>query len=422
MATEETTRERRSLLVKRESALQKVTAGLSVAATRDEILRAILDEGGHELATSAAVAFVKVGDGKTLRLVAQRGLTPAIERAVAEVSLESAFPVARAVRDGRALWVTSREALAHDFPDFERAASDAFERQALVALPLRVRGAVVGGIGFAFPKAHPFDKGERAFLTTLATRCESAMERASLYEESQEARLASERRRVETEALLRFSELVSGILAHDLRNPLAAVLTNARLLRAAPGEREREIGARVVASGERMTRMIDQILDWTRARSQAGHVRVARGPCDLGVVAEEVVGELRARGSGAPISVETRGSLRGHWDADRLAQALSNLVGNGIDHATRPGVRLLLDGRGEDVHVVVENDGRIDDELLPLIFEPFRGRGAGAASRGRGLGLGLYITRQIVLAHGGRIGVTCLPEGRVRFTVTLPRG
>ena len=127
--------------------------------------------------------------------------------------------------------MSTQEILAHDFPEFERAVRGAFARQAIVALPLRVSGELVGGLGLAFPETHAFDRGERAFMTTLAERCEAAMERARLYEESQRARAAAEASRAEIEALLRSHEIVAGILAHDLKNPLAAVLMNARLLR-----------------------------------------------------------------------------------------------------------------------------------------------------------------------------------------------
>jgi len=242
--------------------------------------------------------------------------------------------------------------------------------------------------------------------------------------ESEAARVAAERGRAEAEAALRFNEVVSGILAHDLKNPLAAVLMNARLLRGSTGERERTISTRIITSSERMSRMIDQILDWTRVRGAPGHIDITRTDCDLGAIAQEVVAELRARKPDAPIAVEARGALGGRWDADRLSQVLSNLVGNAVDHASRPGVSLLLDGGGNDVRVVVENDGEIDDALLPVIFEPFRGRASGTPSRARGrvgLGLGLYIARQIALAHGGRVDVARVSDARVAFTVTLPR-
>jgi signal transduction histidine kinase len=284
-----------------------------------------------------------------------------------------------------------------------------------------VNGEIVGGLGFAFPETHPFDEGERIFMTTLAERCESALERARLYEQSQEARAAAEQSRAEAEALLRFNEVVAGILAHDLKNPLSAILMNARLLRDADAARARTIGARIVTSGGRMSRMIDQILEWTRQRAGAGWIQIERADCDLGLITEDVVAELRTRNAEAPIVVTARGDLRGRWDADRLAQVVSNLVGNALDHASRPGVIVALDGEGEDVRLSVGNEGVIDDETLPVLFEPFRGRAAGRTARGRGLGLGLYITRQIVDAHGGRVELERGSERRVTFVVTLPR-
>ena len=409
------------LEARREAALQTVTAELSAAVTREQILKAILDQGSRVLAFSAAAAYLLSEDGASLSLVARRGIPDEVARALDGLPLASNYPVARSMREGLPVWVSSRESLAHDFPEFERATSGAFERQAVVGLPLRVRGEIVGGLGLAFPEEHPFDKGERAFMTTLAERCEAAMERARLYEESQQARAAAEQSRAEAEALLRFNEVVAGILAHDLKNPLAAILMNARLLRGADVERAKSVGARIVASGERMSRMIDQILEWTRLRAGAGWIHVAPADCDLGAIADEVVGELRTRNAEAPIVVEAGGDLRGRWDADRLAQVISNLVGNAIDHASTPGVLVSLDGDGPDVRLVVRNEGVIDDELLPVIFEPFRGRAAGATARGRGLGLGLYITRQIVLAHGGRVDLERGPDARVAFVVTLPR-
>jgi signal transduction histidine kinase len=337
--------------------------------------------------------------------------------------LTSNYPVARAMREGNPVWIPSVEVLDREFPEFSRAIGAAFERQSIVALPLCLGGEVVGGIGFAFPQAHAFNAGERSFLTTLTARCETAMDRASLYEESQ-------RCRAEAEALVRFHEVVSGILAHDLKNPLAAVLMNARILRTEQSERARAIGVRIVTSGERMARMIEQILEWTRLHAGgAGRARaggrpapeVSRATCDLGEIVADVISELRAHKGEVPISIEASGDLKGSWDADRLARAVSNIVGNGLEHASGPGVSISLSGDGEAVQLAVANEGEIEEALLPTIFEPFHADGGRTKPRGRGLGLGLYITREIVNAHGGRIELQSAGP-RVVFVLTLPRG
>lgn len=416
------------LAASREAALCAVTAGVSSAATRTQILEAVLDGSSRLLRSSAGAAYVvsRRADGAAvLNLVARRGVPDALARSFDGLPLSANFPVARSVREGAAVWVPSRETLAQDFPEFDRAVSGGsdggFVGQAVAALPLRVRGEVVGGIGLAFPEVHVFDDGERTFLTTMASRCESAMERARLYEESQEARAAAERSCAEAEALLRSHEIVAGILAHDLKNPLAAVLMNGRLLRDAETDRTRAIGRRIVTSGERMARMIDQILEWTRLRAGTGVITVEPARCDLSAIVDEVVTELRARKPDAQIVVEASGDLRGDWDGDRLAQVVSNLVGNAVDHAGQPGVFVTVEGRGEEVRFCVANEGQIDEQILATIFEPFHGRERGSRHRGRGLGLGLFITRQIVSAHGGRVALDPDAIGRVCFTVTLPR-
>ena len=424
MRGETTERKYLEVEARREDALGAVTAGISSAATRDEVLRVIVDEGGRALAASAAVAYALDQDGATLILVAHRGVGDALADLEGGVLLASHRPVARGMREGHPLWITSREMLARDFPDFERAAGGAFKCQAVVALPLRARGQITAGIGFAFAEARSFDDGERELLTTLCARCEAALGRALLYEDSQAARATAERDLATAAEALRFNEVVAGVLAHDLKNPLAAVLMNARLLSHVEGERERKVGARIVASGERMARMIDQILDWTRVRAQAGRVQIVRAECDLGAIAERAVTELKAHKAEAQITLERRGRLNGRWDADRMSQVVSNLVGNGIDHASRPGVAVSLEGAGDVVRLTGENQGQIDDELLPVIFEPFRGRASGGRvrARGRGLGVGLYIARQIVAAHGGSLDVARPSGERVVFTATLPRG
>jgi signal transduction histidine kinase len=120
------------------------------------------------------------------------------------------------------------------------------------------------------------------------------------------------------------------------------------------------------------------------------------------------------------VEVEPLGDLAGGWDADRLAQVLSNLLANAAIHGKKDGVvRLRLDGTAADsVQFEVWNAGQIPDDRMADLFEPFRGS---AERRGaRGLGLGLYITREIVRSHGGSIDVRSDEDG-TSFRTRLPR-
>jgi signal transduction histidine kinase len=239
---------------------------------------------------------------------------------------------------------------------------------------------------------------------------------------------AAEPARAAAEALLRFNLIVSGILAHDLKNPVSGILMNARLIAGADGESAHRLGTRIVTSAERMSRMLDQLGEWARVAASADSGSV--GPllpiacldCDLGVIAEAATAEFRTRRPQVPISLTSDGELAGRWDADRVSQIISNLVANALDYAAVPGVVVAVQGSSPDeVTFSVTNQGSIADHAVPLLFEPFRGRAHGSGLRGRGLGMGLFLTREIVRAHGGRIDLDRATVGLVRFVVSLPR-
>jgi two-component system sensor histidine kinase/response regulator len=220
---------------------------------------------------------------------------------------------------------------------------------------------------------------------------------------------------------LRLNEMFAAVLGHDLRTPLAAVLASARLLQEAPSEDAvRRAAARILSSGGRMGRMIDDMLDLARARL-AGGLAVRPDAADLGGLVQRVLPELQGTAPERLIELRERGDLRGRWDADRLAQVVSNLVGNAIEHGQpETSISVDLDGSGPDeVRVSVANAGAIAPELLPRVFDPFR-REARPNGRTEGLGLGLYIAQQIVQAHGGTITAES-GDGRTAFSITLPR-
>jgi signal transduction histidine kinase len=134
------------------------------------------------------------------------------------------------------------------------------------------------------------------------------------------------------------------------------------------------------------------------------------------------VDEVRRAHPGQDIRLETVGDGRALIDRDRLAQVVSNLLGNAVEHGDRSRpVTVELAANGDAVGLLVHNAGSpIPPELLPVIFDPFR-RTGGPDKRSRGLGLGLFISQQIVLAHRGRIDVRSTVELGTTFTVTLPR-
>jgi PAS domain S-box-containing protein len=218
----------------------------------------------------------------------------------------------------------------------------------------------------------------------------------------------------------RTRELFLASLGHDLRNPLNTITVSLFSLQRHASEQQRRIVSRMLASSTRMTRMIEQLLDFTRARLSGIGIGLAARPGDLREIATSAIDEMEP---GAPgrFRLDCRGSFPGLWDGHRLAQVFANLLSNALDHGA-PGEPIEMSLVRQDGWAVVEvkNSGEpIPPDLLGSIFEPFKGADVQVGKKKHGLGLGLYIAREIVRAHGGDITVRSDGGGTV-FTVRLP--
>jgi signal transduction histidine kinase len=246
-------------------------------------------------------------------------------------------------------------------------------------------------------------------------------------------RYAIERKRVE-EGLKReeaarqtalFREQFMGILGHDLRNPLQAISGNAGLLLRHGGLSgpQRKAVSRISISADRMARMINDLLDFTRSRLGGGYP-VSRARMNVHEVLRQVVEELEVAHPQRRFELSISGNGWGDWDADRIAQAASNLVGNAVQYSPEDSVvGVVARDEGEGVRVEVHNQGLpIPSEQLPHIFDPFvRVHESTRTVSRKGLGLGLYITHEIVRAHGGALHVSSTREDGTCFWMSLPR-
>jgi PAS domain S-box-containing protein len=241
-------------------------------------------------------------------------------------------------------------------------------------------------------------------------------------EENLRALLAAERTAsAEKSRVQEFQERFLAILGHDLRQPLAAIEIRMAVLRMRSKEPEfvEDLDG-VRASSRRMSRMIEQILDFTRSRLGGG-LELAFAPMDLHQALTPILGELRAAHPSATIQLECP-ELRGSWDRDRLEQVFSNLIGNALVHSD-PGkpVTVTAGADGLRVWVEVHNEGPlIPQELQSVLFNPFR-RGERESRSPSGLGLGLYISNEVVLGHGGQIEIRSTAAEGTTFRIVLPR-
>jgi two-component system, sensor histidine kinase and response regulator len=230
------------------------------------------------------------------------------------------------------------------------------------------------------------------------------------------------RQRKELANALRLNEMFVGILGHDLRNPLGAIILGAQLLeQQMQDEKQLRTLRRITTAGQRMQDMIEQLLDLTRARLAGGlgFVR-SRKRLDMAQLVQRTADELRGAHPEREVTVEASGDCSTLGDADRLLQLFSNLVANAIHHGSAgTNVSIRVHGAAREVAVLVHNEGVIPPELLPTIFDPFRS--GHAATKSRGLGLGLFISQQIALAHGGSITVDSSAAEGTTFVARIPR-
>jgi PAS domain S-box-containing protein len=223
-----------------------------------------------------------------------------------------------------------------------------------------------------------------------------------------------------------FRERFLGVVAHDLRSPLAAVaLSASSLLRQgdAPALWMRTL-SRIAHATDRMGRMVGNLMDLVRSRAGGG-IGITRKPIDLASVVREVADELEASHPGRHIEVSVEGNTRAELDADRMADVVSNLASNALAYSpSESPVEVDVSGRDGELALTVHNAGTpIPPKTLKTIFTPFK-RGAppgGGAPAMRGLGLGLFIVGEITRAHGGTVAVSSTAEQGTTFTVRLPR-
>ncbi len=247
--------------------------------------------------------------------------------------------------------------------------------------------------------------------------------------EAQSALLALERQRLERaladqKSTDELREQLLGVVGHDLRSPLSSISMAAALMLKRGGLRDDDAKAtaRIARSADRISNIISQLLDFTRARLGGG-IPIDPKPIDFGEVCAEVIAEYEMVHPNRALCFSSDMDTQGVWDRERLAQVVSNLIGNAIQYG-KPNspIDVSLRGEGDVVSLSVRNEGPpIPAELLPTLFDPFRRGKKQITQRTEGLGLGLFIVREMVRAHSGEIGVQSTEAEGTTFIVRLPR-
>jgi signal transduction histidine kinase len=245
----------------------------------------------------------------------------------------------------------------------------------------------------------------------------------------QDALLAELREtQVELQHAVKMRDDFMSIVSHELRTPLNGLMldTQLRRLYLSRGKLEHFAEDRLGVLFERderqldgLNRLIEDMLDVSRIRT--GKLSIRPEPANLADIARRVLGNfaVQAQAAGCELSLEAPELIAGVWDAYRVEQVISNLVSNALRYGPGQPVEVRVAEHEAQAWLCVRDHGDgIGIEEQRRIFQQFE-RGAGAA-RVAGLGLGLYISEQIIHAHGGRIEVRSEPGQGAEFCVYLP--
>jgi signal transduction histidine kinase len=251
---------------------------------------------------------------------------------------------------------------------------------------------------------------------------EALRDRSRVEAELRESVRREREARTKAEANDSFKEQFLAVLGHDLRNPLNTILTTARLMLMrgeVSGDSQKRLD-RVVSSGVRMQRMIEQILDVTHERLSPGISVSCDAPRDVVPIVTRVVEELQSGHPTKSIALTAERACVAPVDEARIEQVLRTIVGNAATHGDG-NVSVSVTSLEDVVTIEVWNAGPpIDADLETSLFEPFK-RTRKTNGRSEGLGLGLFIARRILEAHEGKLELQSSLGRGTCFRVILPR-
>lgn len=395
--------------------LQRATASCGAAVTVEEVARAVFAQGLAQLGTAAVFIFTPDERGD-LRVAFHHGIPDEYLSALPALGREASSPSPESARTRKPVFLSTPEDMDARYPSLAPLRRR-FGLEALASLPLYAGGELQGVLTFGFDRPRSLDPEEREYVSLLAGEVAEAIARARSYEAEKEARREAER-------LGRVKERLLAIVGHDLRTPLSAILMGASAMRRGDltAAQLTTLG-RIERSAQRMNAIIHDLLDFTRFREGLA-MPVTFAPVDAGEVARRTITEFEERLPPGLIELRVDGDVTLEGDAERLAQACSNLVGNAVQHGGGSPVRVEVAGSEDAVVLRVHNGGpAIDPHLVPELFEAFRKgdpRREAPAQTGS-IGLGLFIVREIARAHGGGVDVRSTEEEGTTFTLRLPR-
>jgi PAS domain S-box-containing protein len=409
---ERSARERAELVNERLAAMQRLTEAALAHLSLDELLHELLDRIVELLVVDTAAVLLREHDVLVVR--AAHGLD---ERAGMQVRLPIGVGLAGRVASER------RAIVLEDVPHTELPNRLLKEQglTSMVGVPLLIEGRVLGVVHVGARAYRRFNDDDVQLLQLVADRVALAIDHTRLLEAERQARLEA----TEAGAAVRLRDEFLSIAAHELKTPITSLLGSAQLLTRRLDQGEVSVDARtrhrvqtIESQARRLGQLVSQLLDVSRV--QAGRLLLDRQPTDVAALARSVASQLSEHGDTREIVVDAPQSVVASVDPLRIEQVLTNLLSNALKYGpTNRPIQVDVQSSPETLQISVRDYGPgIPRERRGGLFDRFYQARAG--DHRSGMGLGLYISRQIVEQHGGRIQAEFPRDGGTRLLVELP--
>ena len=410
--------DRATLASSRLARLQIVTTRLAEARTIEEVAEIAISQGVAALGASAGVLVLLADDHATLSIVGSTGYSKEQLEPWRQIRLDTLTPLTEAVRLGAPVWIESQAELRARYPAIALS-PDSLPAKSWSALPLSENGQIIGAIGVSFSEPRSLTAEERMFALTYAGHCAASLSRSRLLAAEQRAQNAAQM------ALDHRSEFLT-VLGHELRTPLTSLRGYAQLVLSRLDDNGtvdpqfvRRAFTVVDRQSAKLARLANQFIDG--AGLKTGRLFLQRSRVDVAALTLNAIQLAQGASNHHVFRLTAPESLDAYVDALRIGQVIDNLLENAVRFNPEGGaIDVLLshvDPHWFEIRVRDYGSG-VPLEQRERLFEPFHR--AHATDQRSGLGLGLFVGRQIVESHGGKLSTEFPEDGGTRFVVVLP--